>query len=130
MLKYTVDYRSFENALSRFPAIFQKESRVTIKDQLTKVQKRAAIIHRYTTRSGALSKAFELLMKGAFIGELILSKTVSNAPYSYAIHEGRKDWKNYRPDRFLINSFNHLRNDIESALHKVVSNSIRKAGLR
>jgi len=128
---FTIDAKEYTRALKDYPQQIAPIARVAIKKRLTEVQTRAAVIHRYTVRGGALQKALELIMNSDFSGELWLSKTISNAPYAYAIHEGRKDWPNYAPDRFLNNAFNYYeqQDPFRAVCEKIVYDALRKARL-
>lgn len=128
---FTINAKEYMRALKEYPQEIAPIARIAIKERLTEVQTRAAVVHRYTVRSGNLQKAFELIMLNDFSGELRLSKTISNAPYAFAIHEGRKDWHNYLPDRFLYNSFNHYeqKEPFRQICIKIVNEALRKARL-
>lgn len=132
-LDYTfeIDANKFLHALKQYPNELKKQARVAIKEHLVKIQTRAAIIHRYTARSGMLDKAYELIMESDFAGELELSKTISNAPYAHAIHDGRADWPNYKPDRFLFNSFQHIEDNepFREVCSKIVNKTLIKSRL-
>lgn len=129
--EFEIDADKFIHALNEYPDHLRKTARVAVKERLVQIQTRAAIIHRYTTRSGALSKAFEIFLESDFAGELHLSKTISNAPYAFAIHEGRPDWKNYIPDRFLFNSFDYHeeKEPFKNVCIGIVDETLRKARL-
>jgi hypothetical protein len=128
---FNIDYKEYTRALEDYPKEVGPVARVAIKERLTAVQRRAALIHRYMTRSGALQKAFELIMEGSFAGELVLSKTISNAQYAYAIHEGRKDWTKYVPDRFLYKAWNYYesKEPFREVCKKIVHQALQNARL-
>ncbi len=126
----TIEYKGLLTALNKLPSEIKKQSKITIKEQLTKVQKRSALVHRYTTRSGLLDKAYRIEMDGFFGGTLILDRTVSNAPYAHAIHSGRPDWPNYKPGRgFLYNAFNFYKPEIKVEMANIAALATKKVGL-
>lgn len=130
--EFNIDAKKFMYALREYPDELSNAARVGIKERLVKVQTRAAIIHRYTaSRSSNLSKAFELDMINNFTGELILSKGISNAPYAHAIHDGRKDWPNYKPDQFLYDAFEYYqeKEPFADVCKDIINNALRKARL-
>ena len=118
----------FQKKLNSFPAILTKEARITIKEQIAAVRERASQHHKYEPRGHMLNKSYIEKYPDDFTGILILDKT-HNVPYSYAIHEGRKDWPNYKPDRFVDEAAKNKKPSAERALRGVVSRALKKAGL-
>jgi hypothetical protein len=87
--------------LSRILPRLQAEVNLQIKRELTAVQAISSREHRYKSRSTMLNKAYSMEL-GEFTGKLMLTKEETGTPYAWAIHSGRKDWKNYVPDEFLF----------------------------
>ena len=128
-MSITIDSKEVERAFKLLPSVIKKEARITIKEELTKVQRRSSIVHRYTAHSNFLDKAYRLEMDSDFEGTLYLDKTISNAPYAWAIHSGRSDWPNYKADLFLDNAGKYQEPSIIKALKKVSDTAIKKVGL-
>jgi hypothetical protein len=79
----------FLAAFSKAPESMARECRKAIKKGLTDIQRESASNHSYTTRSGALDKAYRMRVSQTGLdGELFLDGRVSNAPYAYIQHEG------------------------------------------
>jgi hypothetical protein len=87
--------------LSRILPRLQAEVNLQIKRELTAVKAISSREHRYKSKSGMLNKAYRMEL-GEFTGKLMLTKEETETPYAWAIHSGRKDWKNYVPDEFLF----------------------------
>ena len=87
--------------LARILPRLRNEVNLQIKRELQAVQVISSREHRYKSRSGMLNKAYRMEL-GNFTGTLRLTKEETGTPYAWAIHSGRRDWKNYVPDEFLF----------------------------
>jgi hypothetical protein len=118
-----------QKRLNSFPDVYEKESRITIKEQIADTREYASNNHSYMTQGGLLDKSYIEEYPNSFEGSLVLDKMNNNAPYSYAIHSGRKDWPNYTPSLFVDNAYNVKKTQVETELMGVGERALKKAGL-
>ena len=132
MINITIN-EDFTAALLKEPRVMAREVRKGIKEGLNLIARESATTHRYQSRSGSLEKANKVFMDGDFSGELRLMKQTRRGnvpvPYSYAIHEGRPDWKSYKPDRFLYNAAEAKEKEVIEIIEDSINDGIRKSGL-
>lgn len=129
-----VDSSKVLAALALLPKESKKELRVSVGNEMVRVQKQAAKVHRYKTRSGNAAKSMEVeVSPDGHVGSVKV--TTVPAPYARRLHEGGKGLKDKlgrrmtnRPDPYLDNAFDRRIPDIEKAFAKGIENAIRSAG--
>lgn len=124
MLKMAKSFKQFSRQLSKYESVLESEVKSSLKQSLQDTQTHAAQNHRYQSRSGMLNKSYEKVVYSPFKGELFLVKD-NNVPYAHAIHSGRKDWRNYRPDRFLTDAGKSSR--VKSKVKKNFNDAVKEA---
>lgn len=118
------------------PGNIEKYARAAIKEGLQDIEDEASTVHRYTTRSGNLSKAFVQEMTSSLSGSVILDGSKSGAgAYDYAIHQGHSGPKTYqnignqtwKSDPFLTNAGKTKGKEVIKKITKAVNKAIKKS---
>ena len=129
-------------ALVKAPASISKMLRKELKTECTEIDRIARSNHNYTTRSGNLEKSIDWSVTDDGLSATIwLSKTKSNAPYAWYIHEGfiGKTMRKYSgetrpftgppPDQFLYKAVEQRKPTLIANMQKAVMDGFAEAGL-
>ena len=121
--------------LTAAPQIVIDEIRMQLKTELTEIERDARANHQYTTHTGKLEKAIDFhVADDVSVATIWLSKTKSNAPYAWKIHENYlKGYGHWTADgageRFLYKAFEKRKPETAKNLEAALVRGFNKAGL-
>jgi len=125
-------------ALVKAPESISQKIRVAIKEEFVEIDRLARENHNYTTRSGNLEKSIDWsVSEDGLTATIWLSKTKSNAPYAWRIHEGFVDkydvlgrhFMGPQPDQFLYKAVEQRKTTTMANMQKAVMDGFAEAGL-
>jgi len=125
-------------ALAKAPEAVNKAVRVQMKAELDAIDREARSNHNYTTRSGALEKSIDSeVSNDGLTASIWVSKTKSNAPYAWRIHEGfvgkydilGRYFKGPQPDQFLYKAAEKRKQELMDNMQAAVHRALTEAGL-
>ena len=88
---------------------------------ISRMQRRAKILHRFRSRTGNLVSAIESELYG-LSGRVYIDDMV--APYGKFVHNGQRTWA---PDPFIYDAVAELEDELSTALKQTLEASIQKA---
>lgn len=121
------DFKRFSRKLNKYEQVLKKELKPALKQSMVDVREKSSSegFHRYKTRSGMLNKAYVMKVISNFKAILKLTKRETNTPYAWAIHSGRPDWRNYKPDLFLYRAAKNK--GVQEKVYNNIKGAIKKA---
>lgn len=119
----TLEIRNVDKVVGmflRFPDEVARFVRPAMGEAMANVATRAALTHRYITRSGMLDRSIQSEVDATgFVGRVYLEPGI--AAYGQYIHEGFKSWA---PDRFLNESLQANTDDIVEKIQDAVNAAV------
>lgn len=88
---------------------------------ISRMKRRAKILHRFRSRTGNLVSAIESELYG-LSGRVYIDDMV--APYGKFVHNGQRSWA---PDPFVYDAVSELEDELSTALKQTLEASIQKA---
>jgi hypothetical protein len=125
-------------ALAKTPEAVSKALRTQLKEEFVEIDRIARYNHNYTTRSGNLEKSIDWsVSEDGLSGTIWLSKTKSNAPYAWRIHEGFVDkydvlgrhFMGPQPDQFLYKAVEQRKTQLYANMQQAMLRGFAEAGL-
>ena len=108
--------------MRKLAEIMPRQIAIAAKEWLTSVQTEARLVHRFTTRTGALERSIQTkVTERAEDGKVYLETGI--ARYGPYIHNGFKSWK---PDMFLTDAAERKRKELPGMISRAIANSIRR----
>ena len=136
----TVTIKGLDKLIAAFvaaPESTKQELRVTQKQEANAIDAIARVNHRYISHSGNLERAIDSTVSDSGLEmKMWVSKTKSNAPYAYRIHEGYvgmsdrlgRTFNGPSPDQFLYNAAKEYKNTYLAHIKEAIHRALKKAG--